>query len=329
MGQSRIHRLLRLITSLQSGTTKSAAELAQTMGVSRRTLFRDLATLRDAGVPYYHESAKGYRIDPSFFLPPVNLKVTEALGLLLLGKAAANHRDQPFYQPAIDAIQKLACLLPPAYREVTVDMLANVSVAPGSKHTADADQSHFAHLQRAIEQRLVCRMRYHSLYDRADIDVTVHPYHLHHAVRSWYLMGHSVEQNGVRIYKLSRIISLEVTGRKFRLTQPFDVEQHLGNCWSLIPGGKTYRVELEFSAKVGENVAEVLWHKSQQHELLDDGRCMVRFTVDGLDEIAWWLLGYGDQVYVHKPKALRDKLAGAYRKALEKIDNGGGSCEPW
>ncbi len=323
MSQTRIHRLLRLITVLQGGTSKSAAELAEQLQVSRRTLFRDLATLKEAGVPYYHESAKGYRIDPSFFLPPVNLKVTEALGLMLLAKSATHHADQPFYQPAIDAIHKLACLLPPAYRDVTVDMLDNVSVAPGTRHTTGRDQSHFANLQRAIDGRRVCRMRYHSLFDGGDIDVRLEPYHLHHSVRAWYAMGRNAEHGDVRIYKLSRILELEVTDEAYELEEPFDVEAYLGNAWALIPGGPTHAVKLEFTAKVGTNVAEVLWHKSQKHELLDDGRCLVEFTVDGLDEIAWWLLGYGDQVRVVEPAELRDKLCDVHRNALGMIEGQG------
>ncbi len=322
MSTGRIHRLLQLITELQSGTSKSAADLAEQLGVSRRTLFRDLATLKEAGVPYYHESESGYRIDPSFFLPPVNLKVTEAMGLMLLGKAAAPHRDQPFYRPAIEAINKMACLLPAGYRDVTIDMLDNVSVAPGVRHVEAGDQGFFATLQRAIDEKLVCRMRYHSLHDRDDIEVILEPYHLHFAVRAWYVMGKSVEREDVRIYKLSRILDLELTGRTFDVNGGFDVEAYLGNAWSLIPGEGSWRVRLEFSPKVGENVSEVLWHKSQKHDLLDDGRCKVEFSVDGLDEIAWWLLGYGDQVRVLEPVELREKLRDVYRRALERMEGG-------
>ena len=323
MSTGRIHRLLQLITELQSGTNKTAADLADQLGVSRRTLFRDLATLKEAGVPYYHESESGYRIDPSFFLPPVNLKVTEAMGLMLMGKAATPHKDQPFYRPAIEAINKMACLLPAKYRDVTIDMLEHVSVSPGVRHAETGDQNRFGVLQRAIEEGHVCRMRYHSLFDRADIDVVVEPYHLHHAVRAWYLIGRDQEKGEIRIYKLARIIDLELTGRRFEMNGVFDVERFLGNAWSLIAGEGTWEVRLEFAPKVGENVSEVLWHKSQRHELLEDGRCLVEFTVDGLDEIAWWLLGYGDQVRVLEPVELREKLRDVYRRALEQMEGEG------
>ncbi|MEM6854913.1 MAG: HTH domain-containing protein, partial [Planctomycetota bacterium] len=88
MGISRVHRLIRLITLLQSQQAPSADELTLDLGISRRTLFRDLKLLEAAGVPYYHERGKGYRIQQSFFLPPIQLTVAETMGLMILAKSA-------------------------------------------------------------------------------------------------------------------------------------------------------------------------------------------------------------------------------------------------
>src|SRR5690348_16859237 len=111
-GISRVHRLLRLITLLQSGRTLSVGDLVLELGVSRRTLFRDLNMLEMAGVPYYHDGDAGYRIAQSFFLPPVNLTVPETLGLLALGKAAAAQRGKPLMGGALSAISKLTATMP-------------------------------------------------------------------------------------------------------------------------------------------------------------------------------------------------------------------------
>ncbi len=56
---------------------------------------------------------------------------------------------------------------------------------------------------------------------------------------------------------------------------------------------------------VAENVAEVLWHKTQRFEFNDDGTLDYRVTVSGLGEISWWILGYGDQAQVIEPPELR------------------------
>ena len=104
MNISRIHRLLRLITILQSGQAPSVNDLAEELKISRRTLFRDLKILEAANIPYYHKHGTGYHIARHFFLPPVSLTIPEILSLMVMGKEAQTRRNRPLKQPALDAI---------------------------------------------------------------------------------------------------------------------------------------------------------------------------------------------------------------------------------
>ncbi|MCK4958089.1 MAG: WYL domain-containing protein, partial [Planctomycetes bacterium] len=78
---------------------------------------------------------------------------------------------------------------------------------------------------------------------------------------------------------------------------------------SMIPEGKMYDIELKFSRNVARNVSEVQWHRSQKTCFNSDGTLTAQFHVDGLGEISWWVLGYGDQVEVISPAALRKRVA--------------------
>jgi len=319
MNPGRLQRLLRLITLLQGGVTLNASALAERMGVSRRTLFRDLKALEAAGIDYEYHSERGYRIEPDFFLPPVNLKVNEAMGLLLMARAAERQRGQPFYPAAVEAVRKLAATLPAEYRGITAGLLRHISVTPHAQPNQTNRTDLFVSIQRAIDERRVCRLTYLSLFDGGEIELDLHPYHLHFAVRSWYAVGRSVMHRQVRMFKLSRIRSIEVRDRRFRRPADFSIDKHLGKAWSLIPEGRVHRIELLFSTKVGRNVSEVVWHPTQESKMLDDGRCRMSFEVDGLNEITWWLLGYGDQVEVVRPKALRTKLRQVHERAAAKL----------
>lgn len=319
MSSGRLKRLLRLITYLQNGTTLDAAALAERMGVSRRTLFRDIDALEAAGIPCTHDRQTGYRIDPKFFLPPINLKVSEAMGLLLMARAAEKQRGQPYYPAAIEAVQKLAASLPPEYRKVTGDMLSRVSHQPHHQPVDSNRTDLFVTMQRAIDEQRVCRMTYLSLFDGGQIELDFHPYHLHYAIRAWYAVGRSVKHRQIRMFKLSRIRQMDVTARRFKRPKTFSMAKHLGKAWSLIPEGQVHKIELLFSAKVGHNVSEVIWHQTQRTEMLDDGRCRMFFEVDGLNEITWWLLGYGDQVQVIKPRALRTHLRSVHERAVANL----------
>lgn len=316
-GVSRVHRLLRLITLLQSGRPRSVADLMEELEVSRRTVFRDLNMLELAGVPYYHEAGSGYRIGRGFFLPPISLTVPETLGLMMLSKTAGAQRNRPLTAPALSAIHKLVSTVPEPIRSVCGEMMTHVSVNPGGDIVGEREQQHYGTLQQCIDDRRACRVRYRSPVEDGPMELEVHPYALHFAARAWYVFGHSCKHEEVRVFKLARIEELELLQRRFDRPEDFSIEAKLGNAWQLIPEGRQYTVELEFSAKVGQNVAEVRWHPSQQHELLADGRCVMRFNIDGLNEIAWWICGYADQVIVKKPRELRKRVCEMLASALE------------
>jgi proteasome accessory factor B len=86
----------------------------------------------------------------------------------------------------------------------------------------------------------------------------------------------------------------------------------------MIPEGKLHRVHLHFRRKVAGNVAEVQWHPSQKVRWNDDGSIEFHVRVDGLGEITWWILGYGDEVEVVAPVELRRRIAAVAAKVARK-----------
>ena len=323
MASERVNRLLRLITLLQSRTPRTANDLARELDVSRRTVFRDLNSLGAAGVPCRHVEGQGYRIDKSFYLPPISLSAPEILGLMQLAKATGAQRSRPLHASALSAIYKLISTVPDPIRGACAEMMANVTVNPGAQVDGSAESDHYNTLHKCIAQQTPCTVHYTSPVESGEITFELEPYTLHHANRAWYVLGKTDIHNEVRVLKLVRIAEIELLKRRFTRPKGFSVAQKLGNAWQLIPEGKDYKIELEFTPKVATNVSEVKWHHSQEHEMLVDGRCVMQFEVDGLTEIAWWLCGYADQVKVRKPKALADRVAQMHAQAAAQYKGKG------
>ncbi len=318
MNISRIHRLLRLITILQSGQAPSVNELAEELNISRRTLFRDLKILEAANIPYYHKHGTGYHIARHFFLPPVSLTIPEILSLMVMGKEAQTLRDRPLKQPALDAIAKLSATVPEPIRTVCQELTASVTIDPGPTASDEGESLHYSTCLRCIDERRVCRMQYKSPAESEPLECEIEPYALHFSTRAWYLLGRTDEYEQVRVFKLARMMELKPTDKKFHRPREFTVSSKLGKAWQLIPEGKEYDIELEFGPKVGTNVAEVRWHSSQKTRMLTDGRCRMSFRVDGIGEIAWWLCGYADQVTILKPAKLRQRVMEMLERAVER-----------
>ena len=123
--------------------------------------------------------------------------------------------------------------------------------------------------------------------------------------RSWYVLGRSSLHKSIRTFNLARIDTQIVTDKRFIGGDDFDVHEHFGKAWSMIPEGRLYNVKLRFAAKVAQNVSEVQWHCSQKVTRNNDGSATVEFRVDGLGELSWWIMGYGSQAQVLAPAALR------------------------
>ncbi|MEM7576685.1 MAG: WYL domain-containing protein [Planctomycetota bacterium] len=312
----RVQRLVRLLTLLQGSPAPDVHVLQEELGVSRRTLFRDLKLLKDSGIPvYHHEERGGYQVQQRFFLQPINLEHREVMGILLLARVAAAERGRPLTHDALSAVRKLMASLPAPIRETCADLIDTVEVAAERPPTdADAETRWYGSLQTAIDDSAVCRVEYAPAGDAELLDTQFHPYVLHFVNRAWYVLGYSHLHDEVRMLKLVRFVNVELIDETFDRPSYRAIDK-LGNAWQLIPGGEEHDIELVFTPRVAMNVQEIRWHKSQRHERQDDGSLRVWFRVDGLDEIAWWLCGYADQVWIERPAALREAVRDMHRRA--------------
>jgi predicted DNA-binding transcriptional regulator YafY len=319
----RITRLLRLLQTLQSGNGQNADGLAANCGVSRRTVFRDLEALKSAGVPLEYDAEHDrYSIPSAFFLPPVNFTAAEALALLALSSEMGRGDRLPFYEPAQAAALKLAGSLPGALREELRDMTRAIRIQPSPVSPLQGKRGIYQQLVDARAARRVCRIEYDSLTEWERITTKLRPYYLLFCRHSWYVIGRSSLHAEVRTFNLSRIASLEILPETFNVPKGFSVERHLRNAWMLIPDdGPDQIVEIRFQPLVAQNVAEVLWHKTQELKFEPDGALLYRVCVSGLGEIVWWVLGYGDQAEVLRPAKLRHLVA-QRAKAMAAIYNG-------
>jgi proteasome accessory factor B len=303
---------------LQSGQKYSADELADMLGVSRRTVFRDLKELSAIGVPYNFDSKNQcYTIDPEFFLPPMDLSLQESLSLLTVVHNAANTVDLPFKNSAKMAALKIANNLPAHIKDYCLGSIENLTVRANAHVPVKAIDHLFSMLQKAVHKKLKVSIKYNSLFDNGTVETVLEPLHLMFHSRAWYVIGQSSLHGEVRTFKLVRIGQAKLTGKFFTRKRKFDIDEYLGRAWSMIPEGRLYNVKLLFSAKVARNVSEVQWHSTQKVTHNADGTATLEFRVDGLNEICWWVLGYGSEVRVLAPKTLRKKIVETAKKMVE------------
>lgn len=154
---TRAQRLLALLQALRAHRFPVTGErLAEQLGVSLRTLYRDIATLREQGARVEGEAGMGYVLKPGFMLPPLMFGEDEIEALVLGSRWVAQHGDPRLAQAAREAADKIAAVLPDALRQAFDHnglLVASASTsAPGA---------HMATIRTAIraERKLVLDYR--------------------------------------------------------------------------------------------------------------------------------------------------------------------------
>jgi proteasome accessory factor B len=171
---------------------------------------------------------------------------------------------------------------------------------------------------QAIAASRCVRILYDDISEAEPIVTRLSPYRLLFIGRNWYVIGRSSLHRTVRTFCLNRIIQLDLLDHAYHLPRGFNLDRHLKNAWQLFPeAGIDWRIVIHFRKKVARSIAEILWHKTQQTRFEPDGSLVLLCIVSGLDEISWWVMGYGDQAEVIDPPQLRRIVSERARKMLQ------------
>ncbi len=322
MKLTRTQRLMRIMQALQTGKRLGVAEFADEMNVSRRTVFRDMNVLNGAGVRCSFDSeTECYRLDHSYYLQPLELTLSEALSLLLLTRKFVDDRLIPSAQSAVTAGMKIEAVLPADIRNHCGLMLEGVELGRFQVSDIDSASDVLFRMMEAIAGSQKVEMHYESFFEKREITTILHPFRVFFGNRGWYVVGHSQAHDETRMFKLERIVRYDVLSETFTAPRDFKLEDYFGNAWNMVRGDRRHHVEVHFSKKVGGNVEEVFWHATQRTRMRSDGVLIFEVDVDGLDEISWWILGYGDQAIVTEPDELRHMVMSHARNMVHLYES--------
>jgi len=311
---SRIHRLLKILTLIQGERGWTAERLAGECGVTTRTIYRDMKMLEGAGIPYfYDERNPGYAVRRDFFMPAVQLTLDESLALIALAEHIGGKEQIPLTRAAGKAMTKVRSTLPAELRDQLAGLERHMAIHLAKAGPHEGIRDVYDAVREAIRLRQALRCQYESVAragrpGAADETFRFDPYALLFSQRAWYVIGFHHGRGEERCLKLNRFAMVEPTRQRYTIPTDFSVDDRLGHAWRMIRGSRRYNIELHFDAEFAETIADTLWHPTQEIDYGDDGSITMRLTVDGLDEIVWWVLSMGPHCRVRKPKALADRV---------------------
>ena len=312
----RLARVMRVLQLIQGRACYDAGAIARELEVSERTVYRDLAVLELAGVPWlFDKTRQGYTVRPDFRFPTLNLTEDEILGqaTATVLTQAAGLDVSPGARPTTE---KLAATSDKAGR-----ILREAQELIEVLDLKLADHRQHRELIRTVQWALLERKQLTGLYasphEPRPVRLTLHPYRLALVKACWYVIGRPADGDQPRTFRITRFESLRMLDEPAEVPGDFDLRVYFGNAWAVYRGDVTYDIELLLTQDAADVVTETTWHHTQQVCRNKDGSVTLTFRVAGLNEIVRWVLGWGGRVKVVKPSELREMVIEQHRKAIE------------
>jgi predicted DNA-binding transcriptional regulator YafY len=143
------------------------------------------------------------------------------------------------------------------------------------------------------------------------------PYCLAYYGGELYTIGWSDLRRSVRTLRVDRIRSIKPLAQRFERPKDFDPEDYLGRSFGIYSEGEQERVEIEFAPEAARSVREREWHPTQRLEERPDGSVVLKMSVQGLSEVARWVLYHAPYAKAVEPPELRALVAGHAARAAE------------
>lgn len=308
-GRSQLARLFRLVLILQAERFPNAREMAGRCEVSRRTIYRDLDVLAEAGVPVrYRQDRQGYQLAKGFFLSPTSLNESEALALFVLARQWRGGDGLGLLRHAWAGAVKVVQGLSPEVRERVTSIAEPFRDETRADGIGDDRRAVHDAILASLAGRRQFRVWYRAPGVLAEECTKFSLYRLVWHDPHWFMIGRSSLHRRVEVIGVPWVRTAVLTDDGYTVPPRFNLARFLGQAWGVTRDRRRFRVWLRFEPGVAPELIDTYSHRGMRRVDLEEGRVDLHFVVDGVDEVLRWVLGFGDQVEVLAPEELRGKL---------------------
>ena len=223
---NRLTRITAILIQLQSKRIVTAKEIADRFQISLRTVYRDIKTLQEAGVPIGSENGVGYFIVEGYRMPPIALSDEEAHTLIALEEFVKQQGDQSLTKHFRDLTLKIKANLRNGQKD-QIEFLSQrtTSFTKGGK----LESKWLASIQKSMIDKISLKIQYESLYKGELTSRVIEPQGIYWTNTVWVTIAHCHLRKSLREFRLDRISSLQTTGDSFVFNAPFDLQEYFNN----------------------------------------------------------------------------------------------------
>ncbi|MGH1336598.1 MAG: helix-turn-helix transcriptional regulator [Aureispira sp.] len=305
---NKFDRVVTTLVLLQGKKIVTAATLAERFGVSLRTIYRDVQTLKTAGVPIIGDPGFGYSIMEGYRLPPIAFTETEALALLTAEKMIGSLAGADAQAQYSAAMHKIRAVLRGADKQAVEALDSGLNIKLSRFHY-ELPQLPLQELFSSIAKKQVIHLQYCSASEQVS-ERDVEPVGCYHQNGRWYLMGFCRTKQAYRNFLVNRMQRVRVLQERYE-QEHIDLQTFLKEQEDRLRSSRPQKQEIElvFDPSIQNFAKRQKYAFGFVKEFVKEGNLHFVFENNSIEMVARWLISYGNGVTVIRPFALQQRLS--------------------
>jgi predicted DNA-binding transcriptional regulator YafY len=316
---NRIDRVSAILIQLQSKRLVKAREIADRFNISLRTVYRDIKTLDEAGVPVLGEAGMGYSLMEGYRLPPVMFTREEAMAFITAGKMLQQMTDASTSKSYEAALFKIKAVLKHAEKDYVdeldqhIEVLKNQYLPP-----AGNDAVHLQHILQCIASKTVMDIGYFANESQQYSNRMVEPVGIFYQGSHWYLIAYCRLRSDYRNFRTDRISYINAGSEHFRSTHP-SLKSFLAK---MKQEKEMHEVIIRADKDVMKYFGEQKYYNGFVSQREADGKIEMFFLTCSLHGFARFFLLFGEYADIVKPAELKETIKKILDDTAERLKCG-------
>lgn len=298
----KLDRVTAILTQLQSKPVVRAQDLAKKFEVSVRTIYRDVKTLENAGIPIIGEAGSGYSLMEGYKLPPVMFTKEEVLSFITAEKLMQKFLHESLGQHYRNAMEKVRSVLKYSDKNLIENIETQIDVFNYHPKTEDKIRNIIPLVLESIAEKKQLTLEYETVDGRVSTR-TIEVVGVFFEFNYWYIMAFCTLRNDFRQFRVDRILKI------FKTQHPFLQEYGQINDYRQAPNGNKTRVRLLVEKRIiGHLVNSKKYYGLVEEIEREDGYELIFETEWITEGFPRWLITFADYAEVLEPEFLKDSL---------------------
>jgi predicted DNA-binding transcriptional regulator YafY len=301
---NRFDRITAILIQLQSKKIVKAQDLANRFDISLRTVYRDIRSLEEAGVPLFGEAGIGYSLVDGYRLPPITFTREEAMTFVTAKKFMAQFTDVAMKSSYQSAMYKMKAVLRSDEKDLVENIEDSILIRKRIPNENNIPDNILDSILRCITENCVAKIVYYSFNNEEKKARTIEPIGIYYENQYWYVIACCQLRKDYRNFRTDRMIGIQLSDEKFHKKYP-PFKDFI----------KKTEKKHPFEAvviKVNKRIARYLQNQKYYYgfvsETINKDAVEMTFKTMSIKGFVRWFVIFADQVKIVEPLYIKDQV---------------------